>query len=191
MQAAAQRTTRATCGECYCTEHRLQCSQRSRLLICYHRIVSSLSYMAPELLTSSDRNPPADIFSLALTLYEICKTAENGVDGTTGKWSLPFEGLQWRQLRRGDLCSNLLQGRGKALSTTLQAAMDPDPTQRPLLSSILHLPDLMLSMTRADPTLQHADWPTANPTLGRVRSFSNLMDELPDKHFSSTSRRFL
>lgn len=144
--------------------------------------------MAPEVLTSSDRNPSADIFSLALTLYEICKTAENGVEGITGKWSLPFEGSQWQQLRKGDLCSNLLQGRGKALSTTLRAAMHPDPTLRPSLSFILHVPDLILSMTRPDPTLQHANWPTAHPTLGRARSFNNLMDELPNKHFSAISR---
>ena len=152
------------------------------VLVLSSRIVPFPRYMALEVLTSSDRNPSADIFSLALTLLEICKTAENGVDSTTGKWSLPFEGSQWQQLRSGDQHNNLLPDRGEALRVTLIAAMDPDPFQRPSLSSILHLPDLILSMTRPDPTLQHAEWPTASPSLGRVRSFNNLMDELPDTH---------
>ena len=34
-------------------------------------------YMAPELLNSLDRYPSADIFSLGLTLYEVCIAAEH------------------------------------------------------------------------------------------------------------------
>ena len=33
--------------------------------------------MAPELLNSLDRYPSADIFSLGLTLYEVCIAAEH------------------------------------------------------------------------------------------------------------------
>lgn len=141
--------------------------------------------MALELLTSSERHPPADLFSLALTLYEMCKTAENGCNG---KWSLPFEGGQWQQLRDGDLRNIALPDRGKALGTTLQASMHPDPSQRPSLFSILNLPELVQSITVPDPTLQYADWPIVNPTLGRVRSFNKSMDELPDTLFPVISR---
>ena len=34
-------------------------------------------YMAPELLNSLDRYPSADIFSLGLTLYEVCIASEH------------------------------------------------------------------------------------------------------------------
>ena len=59
--------------------------------------------MAPELLDSSDRYPPADIFSLGLTLYESCSLVRNRDRVVQGLSSLPSEGPDWHTLRHGEV----------------------------------------------------------------------------------------
>ena len=60
-------------------------------------------YMAPELLDSSERYPPADIFSLGLTLYEACSLVQNRERVAQGLSSLPSEGPDWHTLRHGQV----------------------------------------------------------------------------------------
>lgn len=61
-------------------------------------------YMAAELLESSDRYPPADIYSLGISLYEICIscTQEHREAVAAGRSPLPTEGSSWHALRSGD-----------------------------------------------------------------------------------------
>ena len=58
-------------------------------------------YMAKELLNSQDRYPSADIFSLGLTLYEICIAAEYRDMLMANQSVLPSEGTEWQKLRAG------------------------------------------------------------------------------------------
>ena len=60
------------------------------VLLCYCIVVR---YLPQELLNSSDRHYSADIFSLGLTLYELCCTPDLDV--------LPYSGELWHDLREG------------------------------------------------------------------------------------------
>ena len=59
--------------------------------------------MAPELLDSSNRYPSADIFSLGLTLYEVCTLTYHRERLGLGLSSLPPEGHDWHVLRQGSV----------------------------------------------------------------------------------------
>jgi hypothetical protein len=59
--------------------------------------------MAPELLDSSDRYPPADVFSLGLALYESCIFNDHGEMVANGLSALPSEGPGWHMLRHGEV----------------------------------------------------------------------------------------
>ena len=63
--------------------------------------------MAPELLDSSDRYPSADIFSLGLTLYEVCTLTYHRERLGLGLSSLPPEGHDWHVLRQGSVRTQL------------------------------------------------------------------------------------
>jgi serine/threonine-protein kinase RIO1 len=82
-------------------------------------------YMAPELLDSSDRYPPADIFSLGLTLYEVCisSLSQNIDNVAAGNSPLPSEGLDWHVLRDGQ--APPLLGRSIALTTLIKVLLPP------------------------------------------------------------------
>jgi hypothetical protein len=60
-------------------------------------------YMAPELLDSSDRYPPADVFSLGLALYESCIFNDHSEIISDGLSALPSEGPDWHVLRHGEV----------------------------------------------------------------------------------------
>jgi serine/threonine protein kinase len=138
-------------------------------------------YMAPELLESSDRQTPADVFSLGLTLYELSLPTSNSmetvlldtyVDGN-GKplydmknpyqlvnipagliqvgSCLPSEGPLWHVLREGR--AQPLLGRTLKLQQAIEAAMKPKPFERSLPGNMAMLPEAVASTTRVDMTL--------------------------------------
>ena len=107
-------------------------------------------YMAPELLDSCDRFPPADIFSLGLTLYELCMT-----DGRLENYSLPSEGIAWHALREGR--AEGIPNRSPVLCGIIQEKMIfPSPFLRPTSSQILALPEVKAMKCVVDPLLNNA-----------------------------------
>ena len=92
-------------------------------------------YLAPELLSyESFCDPKNDIFSLALTLYELARP-------TT--FALPATGPRWHQLRQkndGGLSFSEDADISEDLETLLRRAADPNPTERPTAHHILHHP---------------------------------------------------
>ena len=80
-------------------------------------------YMALELLQSLDRSSASDIFSLGITLYEVC------LAGCSGKQMvLPSEGHMWHALREGLIDVELIAD--KALAAVICNCMSPDITCR-------------------------------------------------------------
>jgi hypothetical protein len=105
-------------------------------------------YMAPELLASTERQSPADIFSFALTLYETCQVPSLSV--------LPSEGGQWQDMRRGKAPS--VVGRDRLLTNLITLAMAPEPERRPTAGDILTIPIVQNSVCDGpDPTLRAFD----------------------------------
>jgi eukaryotic-like serine/threonine-protein kinase len=92
-------------------------------------VFGTLAYMAPEQSEGHEAGPPADLYSLALVLYE----AFSGVNPVRGRTpaatarriGLPIEALD---RRRRDL--------PRELTRTLDAALDPDPSRRPTLAHL-------------------------------------------------------
>ena len=91
--------------------------------------------MAPELLSSTDYQPPADIFSLALTLFETCLVP--------GLSALPREGKQWRDLREGNPPE--IVNRQVSLCNLIYLSMNPDPNRRPTVDHILNINEVINS----------------------------------------------
>jgi serine/threonine protein kinase len=86
------------------------------------------SYMAPELLSSEERHPSADIFSLGLTLYELASPCS---------WELPSEGSKWQELRNGSHSPDLPRSRCPELSQLIKTMINPHPQRRPSADDIL------------------------------------------------------
>lgn len=135
----------------------------------------SLRYMAPELLASSDRHSPADVFSLALTLYEMCILSEHRLRAGAGLSPLQSGGPDWHLLRNGD--APPLLGRGDLLCSMIRAAMNPSPAARPSTETILACADMADAMRYPDPLLQSASAPTLSSAICRVPSFVLSMDD--------------
>jgi len=99
-------------------------------------------YMAAELLnvlrTNSARvvMPPADVFSLGLTLYEMCRIGQVDSCFVTP----PLEGPQWHVLRNGQ--AERVRNRPPDLEEAIALAMSPDPRSRPTTESLLTLGSL-------------------------------------------------
>jgi hypothetical protein len=143
--------------------------------------------MAPELLNSSDRHPPADVFSMALTLYEVCVLSERRQKAAAGLSSLPSEGPEWHLLREGD--APCLVDRDQQLCSLIQLAMSPVPSSRLTAEAIAataakeepaRTPDVMLMLAAA---------PYVGPKLARAKSFVLSMDSF-DTTATSTPNRF-
>jgi hypothetical protein len=130
--------------------------------------------MAPELLASSDRQSPADVFSLALTLYEMCILSEHRLRAGAGLSPLQSGGPDWHRLRNGD--APPLTGRGDPLRSMIRAAMDPSPAARPSTETILASADMADAMRNPDSLLQSASAPSLAPAICRVPSFVLSMD---------------
>jgi serine/threonine protein kinase len=86
-------------------------------------------YMAPELLSSSEKQPSADIFSLGLTLYELASDIG---------WQMPFEGPRWHEVRGGHHVPELPPSRHFDLVRLIQAAIRADQTKRPSADEVLN-----------------------------------------------------
>lgn len=119
--------------------------------------------MAPELLNISERLPSADIFSLGLTVYELCYTQEQIEKGTL---LLPTEGPLWHKLREGE--SDPVQNRPMEMVTLIQKMLLPDPAARPTAEIIVSLPEVAVMANDEDPDLLNA------PEIGHPSSSSHL-----------------
>ncbi len=119
-------------------------------------VVGTLAYMAPEQAEGDVAGPPADVYSLALTLYEAW-SGENPNACVTpaataraiGEPIEPLDGL------RGDLPLDLC--------VTLDACLEPDPDLRPPLE------ELREAVEAALPELHHeGSVPKPNPRHARL-----------------------
>lgn len=102
-------------------------------------------YMAGELLDNCVLQPSADIFSLALTLYEASYSEQQLRDGSI---CLPTRGETWRALREGR--APTLRHRDPAFAALVAAAMSPEPAQRPSAIDILRVPEVAAVPTGLD-----------------------------------------
>lgn len=105
-------------------------------------VVGTLAYMAPEQAEGRDASEPADVYSLALTLYE-CWTGFNPVARDTPAQTAREIGNPIRTVldSRPDLPAHLAE--------CLDACLDPDPELRPGLDDLDH--HLDTSIPRLDP----------------------------------------
>jgi serine/threonine protein kinase len=107
--------------------------------------------MAPELLNISERLPSADIFSLGLSVYELCYTVEQIEKGNL---LLPTEGPLWHQLREG--ASDPVQNRPMEMVQLIQNMLLPDPASRPTAEMIVSIPEVAAMQDDEDPALLNA-----------------------------------
>ena len=161
-------------------------------------------YMAGELLDNCVLHPSADIFSLALTLYEASYSEQQLRDGSI---CLPTRGETWRALREGR--APTLRHRAPALAALVAAAMSPEPAQRPSAKDILRVPEVASIPTGrdreteravADETLLSAPLVQPNPRAfslqqGHSRSFlpihgMGLTVNIPDGAMDDGDRAF-
>jgi hypothetical protein len=132
-------------------------------------VVGTLAYMAPEQAEGDDAGPPADLYSLALVLYEAW-TGANPVLRPTPAATARAIGLPIPSLadRRPDLPAEL--------TAAIDACLDPDPVARPVareLADRLALARPALDAARPVPTRhaadgRFADWRTALLRLGTL-----------------------
>jgi serine/threonine protein kinase len=85
-------------------------------------------YLAPELLNSAVRDLEADLFSFGVMLYEWA----GGIEDT-----LPSEGYEWRQLRKGIMKEIFPTHRDERLVQLTKELLSPEPGDRPSAESIL------------------------------------------------------
>lgn len=123
-------------------------------------------YMAPELLDSLFRMPSADIFSLGLTLYQMCMMGK-------GLQSLPSHGPLWLTLREGNV--DPIENRPASMTNVIKKAMSPLPSSRPSTIAILSLPEVIDARETQDETLLSAKPRVPMPpALARSASFIPL-----------------
>jgi len=92
-------------------------------------VVGTLAYMAPEQAEGRSAGPEADVYSLALTLYE-CWSGENPNRRATPAATARAIGGRHRPLRR------LRPDLPRELATALDAALEPRPGRRPPLEEL-------------------------------------------------------
>jgi eukaryotic-like serine/threonine-protein kinase len=137
-------------------------------------VIGTLAYMAPEQAEGLEAGPEADVYSLALTLYE-CWAGESPVARRTPAQTAREIGRPPPSLReyRPDLPAGL--------TSRVDACLDADPQERPDLG------ELRAGLERAIPGLDHAravpapsglldeadsrDW---TPALGRLAALALL-----------------
>jgi serine/threonine protein kinase len=118
-------------------------------------VVGTLAYMAPEQAEGREAGPEADIYSLALTLYE-CWTGENPNRRSTPAATARAIGSRARPLRR------IRPDLPRDLSQTVDECLQPRPPHRPTLESLgAALED---SLDRLDDTMPGH----ARPLAGRL-----------------------
>jgi serine/threonine protein kinase len=92
-------------------------------------VVGTLAYMAPEQAEGDEAGPEADVYSLALTLYE-CWAGENPNRRATPAATARAIGSRARPLRR------IRPDLPRELSQTVDECLEPRPRQRPTLESL-------------------------------------------------------
>ena len=103
-----------------------------------------VQYMAPELLQRGGHQPPADLFSLGMSLLQL-------------GWgmTLPRSGPTWHALRRGQVPPPPpAAGRSPALVQLVTSLLSPDPKQRPSAAAVASMPQAAVAdCTTDDPFL--------------------------------------
>jgi serine/threonine protein kinase len=92
-------------------------------------VVGTLAYMSPEQAEGRPAGPEADVYSLALTLYE-CWTGENPNRRGSPAATARAIGTRPRRLRR------LRPDLPRELSDTVDACLEPRPNRRPSLEEL-------------------------------------------------------
>jgi serine/threonine protein kinase len=92
-------------------------------------VVGTLAYMSPEQAEGRPAGPEADVYSLALTLYE-CWSGENPHRRATPAATARAIGSRARRLRR------LRPDLPRELSETIDACLSPRPNHRPSLEQL-------------------------------------------------------
>jgi serine/threonine protein kinase len=92
-------------------------------------VVGTLAYMSPEQAEGRPAGPEADVYSLALTLYE-CWSGENPHRRSSPAATARAIGARARPLRR------LRPDLPRELTDTVDACLDPRPTHRPPLEEL-------------------------------------------------------
>ena len=92
-------------------------------------VVGTLAYMSPEQAEGRSAGPEADVYSLALTLYE-CWSGENPNRRATPAATARAIGARSRPLRR------LRPDLPRELSDAIDAALQPRPSHRPSLEEL-------------------------------------------------------
>jgi serine/threonine protein kinase len=92
-------------------------------------VVGTLAYMAPEQAQGRPAGPEADVYSLALTLYE-CWSGENPNRRATPAATARAIGTRARRLRR------LRPDLPRELTDTIDACLSPRPSHRPSLEEL-------------------------------------------------------
>jgi serine/threonine protein kinase len=103
-------------------------------------------YLAAELLDTLYKEPSADVFSLGLTMYEVCLAPKYS--------GLPIEGETWHELRTDR--APPLRERSAVLTATIALAMRHDPSARILTSALLALPEVATADSSIDALLLNA-----------------------------------
>jgi serine/threonine protein kinase len=115
-------------------------------------VVGTLAYMSPEQAGGRDAGPEADVYSLALTLYE-CWSGENPNRRANPAATARAIGARPRPLRR------LRPDLPRELSETIDAALSPRPGRRPALEELGTAIEDSLERLAAQPP--HASSPLA------------------------------
>ncbi|MGN6557540.1 MAG: serine/threonine-protein kinase [Solirubrobacterales bacterium] len=92
-------------------------------------VVGTLAYMSPEQAEGKQAGPEADVYSLALTLYE-CWSGENPNRRATPAATARAIGTRARRLRR------LRPDLPRELTDTIDACLSPRPNHRPSLEEL-------------------------------------------------------
>ena len=95
-------------------------------------------YMSMEVLSGDNRSDltKSDIFSLGITMYEIC----------LGR-SLPVNGEEWQDIRAGRLSP--LPNTDHDMTNIIKRMLDPNPMNRPTPASLLKHPQLLSDEEKA------------------------------------------
>lgn len=143
-------------------------------------------YLALELLNAREPEASADIFSLGLTMYEICYSQKQldsalasvavgsnpgplDLDAIVRVMELPSGGELWHKLRHGQ--AEPLENRPKALADAVRAAMDPEPKSRPTAGQLLGIPEVAATCSQVDPVLSKMEPPHRQPSIQRSSSY--------------------
>jgi eukaryotic-like serine/threonine-protein kinase len=129
-------------------------------------VVGTLAYMAPEQAEGRAAGPEADVYALALTLYE-CWSGENPHRRATPAATARAIGSQLPSLQRlrPDLPLDLVDG--------IDACLDPDPRQRPALEELGQAIEASLD------DLEERRAPPARPEPGAAQAAAGVWERRP------------